>query len=389
MKEKEHNANQSFFGIKIRLWAVLLACAICLGAGWGLASRKQTQRFGGRENYELAQKYLEVLKVIDDYYIGETDLAAISDAASAAMIKALGDQWSYYMNADEYEAYKLYSANQYAGIGVTIEEDTDGFRITGITAASPAERAGLQVNDVIQSIGGESIKGMTTAEVRSIIRSYLDKTVTLTIKNAAGVQDVKVDCSIVYSNPVTYELMSGNVGYVRIANFEAGSGDAAISAVDSLLTQGAKSIVFDVRANPGGLLTELIKVLDHLLPEGEIFVSVNEAGEETVTKSDNVCIEVPMAVLVNAGTYSAAEFFAAALSEFNWATVVGEPTTGKGRSQVTLELSDGSAVHISNNKYLTPNRVDLSEVGGLTPDVIAAMTEEGDAQLEAAIRAVS
>jgi carboxyl-terminal processing protease len=115
---------------------------------------------------------------------------------------------------------------------------------------------------------------------------------------------------------------------------------------------------------------------------------VNEAGEENVTKSDAVCIQVPMAVLVNADSYSAAEFFAAALKEYNWATVVGEQTTGKGRSQITVELPDGSAVHISNNKYLTPLRVDLSEQGGLFPDVPVVMTSEGDAQLDAAIAAV-
>ena len=119
-------------------------------------------------------------------------------------------------------------------------------------------------------------------------------------------------------------------------------------------------------------------------------MSVDRAGKETVTKSDNVCVKVPMSVLINGNTYSAAEFFAAALREYDWATTVGQNTTGKGRSQTTIVLSDGSAVHISSNKYLTPKRVDLSEQGGLIPDVTIQPGDdpEIDLQLNAAISAV-
>ena len=119
-------------------------------------------------------------------------------------------------------------------------------------------------------------------------------------------------------------------------------------------------------------------------------MSVDGNGKETVTQSDSVCVKVPMAVIVNGNTYSAAEFFAAALQEYDWATIVGQNTTGKGRSQTTIALPDGSAVHISSRKYLTPNRVDLSEQGGLVPDIVVAPAadSEVDVQLEAAIAAL-
>ena len=390
MKDKMKNACASFFGIKIRLWAVILACAIFALGGWYMNARSTRMAFGGSDGYAAAQKYLSVQKIVEDNYVGEEDDAAMSDAACAAMIKSLGDQWSYYMTASEYETYKLYSANQYQGIGVTIsaEQSGDGFAITAVSAGSPAESAGIKAGDIMMAVEGQSVSGLTVDEVRTLIRSHLNETVTLTIKSGSSTADVKVDCTVIYKDPVTYELKDGGVGYIRIENFESGAGDKAVAAVDELLDKGATSLVFDVRSNPGGLLSELIKILDHLLPEGDLFVSVNEAGEETVTRSDSVCIQVPMAVLVNADSYSAAEFFAAALKEYSWATVVGESTTGKGRSQITVELADGSAVHISNNKYLTPLRVDLSEQGGLLPDVPVAMTAEGDAQLDAAITAV-
>lgn len=389
MKDKIKEVLKAFFGIKIRLGAVILACVIFAGAGWGANVYRQTQLYGGKDNYILAKKYLEVKAVIDAYYVGDSDGTTLSDASSAAMVKALGDQWSYYMSPEDYEAYKLYTANEYAGIGVTIQtdEDSGGFLINAVTAGSPAESAGVKAGDIILAVDGESVVGLTIAEVRTLIRAHLDATVTVSLKNGSDTRDVEIDCAVVYTKPVTYELMDNKVGYIKIVNFEAGAGEAAVAAVDDLLAEGAAALVFDVRSNPGGMLSELITILDYLLPEGDIFVSVNEAGEETVTKSDNVCIDVPMAVLVNADSYSAAEFFAAALSDYHWATVVGEETTGKGRSQITLPLSDGSAVHISSSKYLTPNRADLSEQGGLTPDITVALTETGDAQLEAAMAA--
>ena len=148
---------------------------------------------------------------------------------------------------------------------------------------------------------------------------------------------------------------------------------------------GAKSFVFDVRDNPGGLLSELVDLLDYILPDGDLFISVDKEGHETVQTSDKVSLKNKMVVLVNGNSYSAAEFFAAALQ----ATIVGEQTTGKARSQITLELSDGSAVHISTHKYLTPNRIDLSEAGGVTPDISVAMDDEKtDNQLDTAINAL-
>lgn len=381
------------FDPKISVKSLIIACVVCIALTAVIACLMVFGRFGGVSNYKLALKYADVKKVVDSYYIGDSSNTAISDAASAAMITALGDKWSYYMTPEEYQSYQMYSANAYAGIGVTIQldEKTKGFQITSITAQSPAEKAGLAVGDIITAVDGESVSGKTLSEVQSLIRSKLNKTLKFTVQNADGnSRTVDVDCTTIYTDPVSSKMLENNVGYVKINNFESGAGTSAVQAVDKLLTDGAKSIVFDVRGNPGGMLSELITILDHLLPEGDVFVSVDKSGKEDVTRSDNVCVKVPMAVLVNGNSYSAAEYFAAALREYGWATIVGENTTGKGRSQTTIVMDDGSAVHISSRKYLTPNRVDLSEQGGLTPDVVVSPADEGDVdmQLEAAIRAL-
>ena len=390
---REKRPTRRRFDPKISVKALIIACVVCIALTAGIACLMVFGRFGGVANYKLALKYADVKQVVDDYYIGDGDNAAISDAASAAVISALGDKWSYYMTAEEYKAYQMYSANEYAGIGVTIQldEKTKGFQIMSITAQSPAEKAGLVIGDIITAVDGESVAGKTLSEVQSLIRSKLNETLKFTIQDSNGDSSiVEIDCTVIYTDPVSSKMLENHVGYVKINNFETGAGTNAVQAVDKLLADGATSIVFDVRGNPGGMLSELITILDHLLPEGDVFVSVDKSGRENVTRSDNVCVKVPMAVLVDGNSYSAAEYFAAALREYNWATVVGENTTGKGRSQTTIVLDDGSAIHISSNKYLTPNRVDLSEQGGLTPDVVVSPEDEGDvdAQLDAAIRAM-
>ena len=239
--------------------------------------------------------------------------------------------------------------------------------------------------DIILAVDGQDVTGMTLTDVRSLITSHIDESVLLLINHGGSEVEKNVDCRLIYDNPVSSEMINGNVGYIKISNFESGAAENAIAAIEKLLQGGAQYFVFDVRTNPGGLLDELTELLDYLLPGGDIFVSVDKSGEETVVTSNNVCLDMEMCVLVNADSYSAAEFFAAALQEYNWATIVGERTTGKGRSQQTFELSDGSALHISTAKYLTPNRVDLSQQGGVTPDMEVALSGSTDSQLDAAV----
>ena len=391
-KRKKARRRTDFAPLRSAL-VTIIACILCIAITAGVMCLMFFNRFGGVANYKMARKLMEVKEVIDQNYIGESDPTAMENGAAAAMVTSLGDQWSYYMTPEEYKAYLMYSANEYAGIGVTIQpEVTDGgFKIVSVTAQSPAESAGLVAGDVILAVDGTDVSSKTLSEVQQLIRAKLDKTITFSIRGEDGhTRTVSVDCTVIHTDPVSFKMLENNVGYVQINNFESGCGDSAIKAIDQLLSDGAGALVFDVRNNPGGKLSELITLLDHILPEGDLFVGVDRSGKETVTKSDNVCVKVPMSVIVNANTYSAAEFFAAALHEYDWAVIVGENTTGKGRSQTTELLSDGSAVHISSNKYLTPQRVDLSEQGGLIPDqtVTPGDDPEVDQQLNAAISAV-
>ncbi|MGM9548279.1 MAG: S41 family peptidase [Faecousia sp.] len=315
--------------------------------------------------------------LILERFIGEKDQTAMEDAAADAMVKALGDRWSYYIPASEYEAHQEQVNNAYVGIGVTIQvtQEQEGFLIQVVNEGGPAEEAGVQVGDLLIQVDDQDVRGLTAAEVRNLVRGEEGTYVSLTVLRQDEAVTLPVERRQVETVVASGRMLTETVGLVTIENFDSRCAEETIAAIDSLLADGAEKLIFDVRNNPGGYAKELVKVLDYLLPEGELFRTVSYSGQEHVDYSDESCLDIPMAVLVNEESYSAAEFFAAALSEYGAATVVGEQTCGKGYFQNTLRLSDGSAVGLSVGKYFTPNGVSLAGVG-VTPDVLAAVDEE-------------
>ena len=328
---------------------------------------------------EGPSKLDELEALIQERFIGEADMEAIEDAAADAMIVATGDRWSYYIPASEYAAYQEQMANSYVGVGITIQvtEDDSGFLVTEVTSGGPAEEAGMMVEDLLIMVEDVDVRGMSTSEVRELVRGEEGTSVKLTVMRKGEHKVLSVERRQVQTPVATYEMLENNVGLVTIENFDSRCAEETIAAIETLLSNGAEKLIFDVRNNPGGYASELVKVLDYLLPEGDLFRTVRYDGKENVDTSDADCLEVPMAVLVNDGSYSAAEFFAAALSEYEAAIVVGEPTVGKGYFQTTYQLSDGSAVSLSIGKYFTPKGVSLAEEG-VTPDVVVTVDEETD-----------
>lgn len=362
------NVLTAILNIRIRFKYVLLAFIIFVGGAIGITYKHMLDLVGGKDDFDEAKRYIEIKDIVEDQYIDEVSRQALGDYAAAAMVSGLADNWSYYMSADEYKTYQLNSANEYSGIGMSIMKQDDGnFQVVSVNADSPAGLAGLGAGDVITSVDGEDITSMSLDEARKLIRSKMNGKFTLGLgrKNS-----IEVDCSSVYQSAVNYRLEKTEAGYVQILNFEAGSGDDAIAAVEDLLNQGAVALCIDLRGNPGGLDTECAKFLDYLLPNGTLFIETDKQGKENVTTSDGMCIQLPMCVLVNAETFGEAEVCAAVLQEYQWATVLGEATTGKTRTQETIPLEDGSALRLSTGTYLTGNRTDISAKGGVVPDLI-------------------
>lgn len=332
------------------------------------------------EDNKLA--YLE--KLILERFIGEKDQTAMEDAAAKAMIEALGDEWSYYIAKDAYADYEENSQNAYVGIGVTVTpaEDGSGLKITEVTEGGGAAEAGVKAGDVIVAVDGTQTAGLDTNAVRDMIRGDENTTVELVL-DRSGVQLTLAVMRKQILTPVAVgKLLNGDVGLITIKNFNKNCKDQTLEAIKQLQEQGAKKLIFDVRYNPGGYVNELVPVLDYLLPEGILFQTEDYAGNKDVETSDASYLDMPMAVLVNRESYSAAEFFAAAMSEYDAAVVVGEQTYGKGYFQSVFKLPDGSAVGLSIGKYYTPEGKNLAGVG-ITPDIAVPIDQEDAAALKA------
>lgn len=348
-------------------------------------------------------KLTQVQNMIEERFIGEADPTALEDAAAAAMVAAIGDRWSGYIPAAEYQDYLDRSNNSYVGVGMTIRalEDGSGFEVIRVEPTGPAAAAGVRAGDVVVAVFGQRVEGLNASDLSLQVKGEAGTTVDLTFVRGEEELTFTIERREIQTTVAEGRMLEDGVGLVTIQNFDARCADETIAAIEDLLDQGAGKLIFDVRGNPGGYASELVKVLDYLLPEGPLFRSEYYTGKITVDESDASCLDIPMAVLMNGDSYSAAEFFAAALEEYEAAITVGQPTTGKGYFQVTTRLKDGSALRLSVGRYTTPNGVSLAEVGGLVPniqvdvddetyaDIMAGILEpENDPQIQAALEAL-
>lgn len=368
-----------------------------------LGSAIVTMQLTRREQTPVEAKTAEIGAYLDRFFIDDYDEEKLADAAASAMVEATGDRWSYYLTAEEKSSYDEQMRNAYVGIGVTItaQEELGGMRIEAVTADGPAEEAGLLTGDIITEVEGEKTLDLGMTGTRTKVRGEAGTFVTLTILRGEESFPVSVERRSIQTPVATYEMLDGQIGYIKIANFDTRCAEETNAAMDELIAQDAKALIFDVRNNGGGYKNELVKVLDKILPEGILFQSEDYQGSKQIDRSDADCIDLPMAVLVNQDSYSAAEFFAAAIQEYDWGTVVGTKTVGKGNFQTAFTLSDGSMLNLSIGKYYTPQGRSLTDTG-ITPDVEIALSDEDgaklyygqlekadDAQLQAAIREIT
>ena len=364
------NVISAFFDIGIRLKYVVILLLLVGGGTYAITYYTVLDKVGGKEDFDEAMRYIEIKDKIDEYFIDPVDRRAMGDRAAAAMVSGLGDNWSYYMSEDQYRTYKISSATEYSDIGMSLVEDTasGGFQVLAVSPNSPAALAGLKVGMVITGIDLQKVTGYSIEDVRTLIRSKLNTKFYMEING--GQYTIMVDCSEISAVGVNYRMEKTDAGYVQINDFEVGSGQAAVDAIEKLLAQKAVALVIDLRGNPGGLTSEVATLLDYLLPRGRLFSEIDKSGKEVVTESDGLCIQLPMCVLVNSETFREAELCAAVLQEYNWAAVIGEPTVGNTRTQDTIPLEDGSALRLSTGSYLTSKGVDISQKGGVIPDTI-------------------
>lgn len=322
----------------------------------------------------------EAAEVIEDTYfrpVGETELG---NASLQGMVRQLrqrnGDRFSEYFSPERLESFNEAIEGRFSGVGLSVVEAKRGLRVVEVFAGSPAKRAGIAPGDTIVSVDGDSIAGLGSSEAVTKVKGPEGSEVTLGVLDAGSgeVRRLRVERAEVKIPNVSsrVEKVGGEkLGYVRMLSFSEGSHGDLGAAVETVQDAGARGIVLDLRGNPGGLLDEAVSSASLFLPEDEVVVKTESRSQgDTVHRTgDGRISELPLVVLIDRGTASAAEILAAALADNADAPVVGTRSFGKGVFQQEEPLSNGGALKLTVGEYFTPDGVNLARSRGIHPEV--------------------
>ncbi|MEA2371608.1 MAG: carboxyl-terminal processing protease [Solirubrobacteraceae bacterium] len=355
------------------------------------------QNLSGSQATVVDQAVDELMR---DYYV-PVSRSTLDDHSLAGLVAGLGDRFSSYLTPKEYHDFTTSAGQQFEGIGVTVLSNKLGLEITHVFAGSPAARAGLATGDIITAAGGKSLAGKTEAAGSGLIKGRSGTAIVLGVRHAGRLRQVSVTRAEVHI-PVVAAVMrtykTKQIADVELATFSSGAHAEVRAAVDRLLKQGARGIVFDLRHNGGGLVVEARLIASIFLPDGPI-VTTRGRTQPTVTLTavgNAIPRTIPVAVLVDKDTASAAEIVSGALQDRHRATIVGTHTFGKGVFQEVTPLSNGGALDITVGEYFLPSGRNLGGGGikqgaGITPDVpVTAQPKPGsDPAMTAALGVVA
>ncbi len=350
----------------------VLGAAVIVAGGYLGYVRAIPEKEGVLSSPAYTQKIEYLESLIDEYYLDEKDEEQLAEGLYAGLIYGLGDVYSRYYTAEEYEKENESTEGAYVGIGILMQENPGG----GVSVAkcyegSPGEAAGLQEGDVISAVDGTDITEMELNDVANMVKNCGKDSVVLTIhrEDVEEAMDITVEVTDVELPSVFHEMLDDHVGYIRISEFTGVTYDQYMAAFVDLIDKGMEKMVVDLRNNPGGLLDSVCEVLNEILPEGLIVYTEDKYGNrEEERSSGERTLDIPLVVLVNESSASASEIFAGAVQDYGIGAIVGTTTYGKGVVQTIRKLSDGSAVKLTTSNYYTPNGNNINKVG-ITPDV--------------------
>lgn len=333
--------------------------------------------------------------ILENKYIGELDDEQMLETAIKGYVAGVGDQYTVYYTPEEMDEEYNTAMGNYVGIGIyMVANNTEGtITIVEPMEGSPAEEAGLQEGDLITKVDGEEVTVDNVSEISDKIKGEEGTKVKLEITRGEETFEVEVERRKIEVSHINSTMVEGNIAYIQIEDFDGGAAEEFKENYEELKSQGATSLIIDIRNNGGGVVDEAIDILEMICDKGStLLIETNKAGEETEIKSkEDPIIDVPIVVLVNENSASASEILAGALKDYNKATIIGVKTYGKGVIQTLYRLSDGSGLKITTDEYCTPNRNKINEVG-IEPDIaveldngITEMIDENDTQLQRAI----
>lgn len=337
-------------------------------------------------NNEVVGKIGELVELINYYFYEDTDDEKLAVGLYSGLLASLDDRYTEYYTPQQYADLQIAATQNYYGIGAKLAQDRESMIVTidHVYEGSPAEDAGLQKGDIVVMVEDIESVSMELSDLVTHIRGEEGTTVHLQILREGEADYLELD--VLRANidlpTVEHQLLDGNIGYIQILEFGAPTIEQFETAVGELEAQGMQAMILDVRDNPGGMITAVTGVLDDLLPQGTVVYTQDKYGKRQVYTSDeDKQMDYPTAVLINGNSASASEILAGAIRDFEYGTLIGTKTFGKGVVQSIIPLEDGDAIKLTTAKYYTPNGENIHGTG-IAPDIELEYAYEGDVKGE-------
>jgi len=326
-----------------------------------------------------------IYNLIDTHFVDHFYIEDLERGMFMGLMYGLGDVYSSYMCAEEYEQFEERTRGIYAGIGAVVTGSDDGrVKVISPFDGSPAAEAGIMAQDVIMAVDGVDTLNIGVDLVVAMMRGLPGTTVEITIfrESEDRTFNVTITRDFITIQTISYRMLEDGVGYIRLSGFEQVTYEQFKEALESLKAQGATGFILDVRNNPGGLLDIVANIANLLVPEGNIVYTEDRYGNQSYLRSDGEYLDLPIVVLVNGNSASASEVLAGAIMDYGVGVIVGEQTFGKGLVQRVFPLPDGSAVKLTVARYFTPNGTSIHGYG-ITPHHVVTMEPEYTARIAA------
>ncbi|MEW6662935.1 MAG: S41 family peptidase [Bacillota bacterium] len=310
------------------------------------------------------------------FHVKELDLQALPKTSMEELLRAVNDPYTEYMEPQEFQRFVESLDGSFGGVGIQIEKIDDYITVVAPLKNTPAYKAGLQPGDRVLAADGNSLVGASTETAISLIRGKPGTKVILTVERGGEIFQVTLERALIKVHGPEWEVLEGSVGYLRLYTFGAETAAEVELALAELAHRGIKSLIVDVRGNPGGLLEAVVEIAGNFLPKGAPVVHVRWKDEQESFAAEGKPLAVPLVVLVDGGSASASEILAGAIQDYGLGALVGTNTFGKGSVQTLFRLSNGGVLKMTTAKYVTPVG-RLIEGAGLMPEhqVLGADTQ--------------
>ena len=325
--------------------------------------------FISRNLYEKFEKIMALEKIIESDYYQDVDEDKLILGAEKGLVQALKDPYSEYYTEEEFALLKEQTQGSFTGIGIYMTgNDKDNIVVQSVIKNYPAEKSGLKAGDIILKVDGEQVKASESTKASSKIKGKAGTSVVLTIQRGDKKFDVTVKREEIIVESVKSEVKEDNIGYIQITSFDKNTYNEFKEHMSSLQKKNVKSLIIDLRDNPGGLLDVCVDIADDLLGKGTIVYTKDNKGDTQYYKSDANKIDLPIVVLINENSASASEILTAAIVDNKAGIAVGTTSYGKGLVQSVKEFKDGTGYKLTTAQYYTPNG-DYINKQGIKPNI--------------------